>query len=326
MKRVLCIEARPFAVSSPVQMDRVKARPDVEVLDCRGKTVQDPAFVDQLSRAEVLVSGNNLQITGDLLSRLGKLKLVAKLGVGLDMIDIPAATRQKVMICNTPGANAVAVAEHTFALLLGLLRQVPRGDAGMRAGRWEQGKFLGREIQGRTFGIVGLGAIGSCVARIAKGFGCRILGHNPSWPESFAEEHSIERADLHTLLCQADFVCIHCPLLPETANLISGPQLALMKPSAILVNMARGGIVDERALYAALKSGRISGAVLDAFSQEPPVEKLPFAELDNVMLSPHTGAFTEAALDNMGRLAIDQVFQYLDGQRPAHLCNPGALE
>ncbi len=325
MKKVVCIEARPFAAFSPEQMDRVKARPDLEILDCRGKTVDDPAFVEQLARAEVIVSGNDLYVTKDLLPRLGNLKLVAKLGVGLDMIDIPAATRHKVMICNTPGANDVAVAEHTFALLLGLLRQVPRCDDGMRKEKWEQGKFLGREIQGRTFGIVGMGAIGRCVASIAKGFGVKILGYDPYWPEAFAKENNIERADLPTLLRNADFVCVHCPLMPETANLISGPQFEMMKPSAVLVNMARGGIVDERALYAVLKSKRICGAVLDAFSQEPPVDKLPFLELDNVMLSPHTGAFTEEALDKMGRIAIDQVFQYLDGQKPTHLRNPEVL-
>ena len=201
------------------------------------------------------------------------------------------------------------------ALLLGLLRQVPRCDAGMRGGKWEQGAILGREVQGRTFGIVGMGAIGRCVASIAQGFGGRVTGFDPYWPEAFAAERNIERRDLDTLLRESDFVCIHCPLTPQTENLIGTRELGLMKPSSVLVNMARGGIVDESALYDALTARHISGAVLDAFSQEPP-SSMPFAALPNVLLSPHVGAFTEEALEKMSRIAVDQVFQFLDGERP----------
>ena len=204
------------------------------------------------------------------------------------------------------------------ALLLGLLRQVPRCDAGMRGGKWEQGAILGREVQGRTFGIVGMGAIGRCVASIAQGFGGRVTGFDPYWPEAFAAERNIERRDLDTLLRESDFVCIHCPLTPQTENLIGTRELGLMKPSSVLVNMARGGIVDESALYDALTARHISGAVLDAFSQEPP-SSMPFAALPNVLLSPHVGAFTEEALEKMSRIAVDQVFQFLDGERPMHM-------
>ena len=212
----------------------------------------------------------------------------------------------------------MAVAEHTFALLLGLLRQVPRCDAGMRGGKWEQGAILGREVQGRTFGIVGMGAIGRCVASIAQGFGGRVTGFDPYWPEAFAAERNIERRDLDTLLRESDFVCVHCPLTPQTENLIGTRELGLMKPSSVLVNMARGGIVDESALYDALTARHIGGAVLDAFSQEPP-SSMPFAALPNVLLSPHVGAFTEEALEKMSRIAVDQVFQFLDGERPMHM-------
>ena len=309
-KHVICIEARPFAAFSNEQLDRLAARPDAEILDCRGGTVDDPAFMARLQRADIVISGNDLHLDAALLDALPNLRCVAKLGVGLDMIDIPAAVARDIIVCNTPGANDVAVAEHTFALLLGLLRQVPRCDAGMRGGKWEQGAILGREVQGRTFGIVGMGAIGRCVASIAQGFGGRVTGFDPYWPEAFAAERNIERRE-------SDFVCVHCPLTPQTENLIGTRELGLMKPSSVLVNMARGGIVDESAIYDALTARHIGGAVLDAFSQEPP-SSMPFAALPNVLLSPHVGAFTEEALEKMSRIAVDQVFQFLSGERPVH--------
>lgn len=316
-KHVICIEARPFAAFSNEQLDRLAALPDAEVLDCRGGTVDDPIFMAHLQSAEIVISGNDLRLDSTLLDALPNLRCIAKLGVGLDMIDIPAAVARNVIVCNTPGANDVAVAEHTFALLLGLLRQVPRCDAGMRDGKWEQGAILGREVHGRVFGIVGMGAIGRCVTSIAQGFGGHVIGFDPCWPEAFAAERNIKRRELDPLLRESDFVCVHCPLTPQTENLIAARELALMKPSAVLINMARGGIVDENALYDALIARRISGAVLDAFSQEPP-SSMPFDALPNVLLSPHIGAFTEEALEKMSRIAVDQVFQFLDGERPSH--------
>ena len=155
------------------------------------------------------------------------------------------------------------------------------------------------------------------MASIAQGFGGRVTGFDPYWPEAFAAERNIERRDLDTLLRESDFVCVHCPLTPQTENLIGTRELGLMKPSSVLVNMARGGIVDESAIYDALTARHIGGAVLDAFSQEPP-SSMPFAALPNVLLSPHVGAFTEEALEKMSRIAVDQVFQFLSGERPVH--------
>ena len=163
-KHTICLEARPFAAFSDEQLDRLTARPDVEVLDCRGGAVDDPAFMGRLQSADIVISGNDLHLDAALLDALPNLRCVAKLGAGLDMIDIPAAVARDITVCNTPGANDVAVAEHTFALLLGLLRQVPRCDVGMRGGKWEQGAILGREVQGCTFGRAakGMDEGGSC--------------------------------------------------------------------------------------------------------------------------------------------------------------------
>ena len=321
MKHTVCVEARPFAAFSSAQMDRLKARPDLEVTDCRGKTVDDPAFMAQLEKTEIVISGNDLHITADLLARMPHLKLIAKLGVGLDMIDIPAATAHGVQVCNTPGANDVAVAEHTFALLLAHLRQVVRCDQGLRRGLWEETAIMGTELSEKTLGVIGLGAIGRCVATRGIGFNMKVIGYDPYWPETFASEHGIERVELHDLLKRADIVSIHCPLMDSTRHCIDTAELAMMKPEAVLVNMARGGVVNEQALYDALKRHVIRGAILDAFEEEPP-KHLLFADLDNVTLSPHVGAFTTDAMEKMAKGVVDQTFEFLDGKNPKHLKNP----
>lgn len=318
------LEALPFAAFNPQMVAQLKARADVKLSDFRDKTAEAPGFMEQFCKAEVILAGNVVQFTEEMFSSLPKLKLIAKLGVGLDMIDIPAATRHGVMICNTPGSNDVAVAEQTFAMLLAYLRQIIRCDAGMRKGLWEQAAIMGTEIAGKTLGIIGLGTIGRRVATRAVGFEARVIAHDPFWPEEFAAKHGIERKTLPEVMAESDFVCVHCPLTKETANCISTKELALMKPAALLVNMARGGIVDEEALLETLKAKRIAGAILDAFSQEPPVNS-PFASLDNVLLSPHNGAFTVDAMTKMDTGAMNQILDYLDGKTPKNLRNPEVL-
>lgn len=320
MKHVVFIEAPPFAKFSDTEMRRFTADSRLEVLDWRGKKKDTPGFMEALATADIAVTGNSLTITADMLEHLPKLRLVAKLGTGLDMIDIPALDKKGILLCNTPGANSVAVAEHTFALLLGFLRNVPQCDASVRAGQWEKARTMGGEICNKTVGIIGLGNIGSRVAARMDGFEAKLLGVDPVWPEELAARHSIARCGLDELLAKSDIVCLHCPLNDETASLIDEKRLRLMKPGAILVNMARGGIVDEDALYHALKDKVIAGAIVDAYSQEPMTES-PLFSLGNVILSPHAGAFTTDALNNMSSMSVDQVFQYLDGQMPHNICN-----
>lgn len=323
MKTIVCIEARPFSTFSPVQINRLLARNDLDVRDLRGKTVDDPQLRATLREARIVISGNDLHITAALLQEAPALKLVAKLGVGLDMIDLHAAAKHGVMVCNTPGANDVAVAEHTFALLLGHLRQVVRCDQGVRNGLWEETAIMGCELAGKTLGIVGMGAIGRCVARRALGFDMQVMAFDPFWPEDFARNNRILRADLETLLRESDVVSVHCPLTESTRNSIAAAELAIMQPSAILVNMARGGVVNEEDLYNCLSQKGIAGAVLDVYAQEPPVS-LPFITMPNVTLSPHVGAFTVDAMEKMASSAVNQVFAYLAGEKPKHLRNPTA--
>ena len=312
-KHTVFVEAPPFAKFSDAEMRRLLDDERLEVLDWRGKRVNTPGFVEALATADIAVTGNSLTITDELLEKLPNLKLIAKLGTGLDMIDIPAVLRRGILLCNTPGANSVAVAEHTFALLLGYLRNVPQCDNAVRTGQWEKARTMGGEICGKTVGIIGLGNIGSRVASRMAGFEARLLGTDPCWPEALAAKYGIERRELNELLAESDIVCVHCPLDETTAGFIGKAELALMKPSALLVNMARGGIVDEDALYQALKEGQIGAAALDATVVEPACGS-PLASLPNCILTPHAGAATYEAGYNMGMLAAQNVLDVLFGR------------
>jgi D-3-phosphoglycerate dehydrogenase len=243
------------------------------------------------------------------------------LGVGLDTVDIDAATRHGAIVFNTPGANNQAVADHTFALILSLARKILYCDRSLRKKRWEQTKIMGVEIWQKTIGIIGLGAIGRCVALRAKGFQMKVVAHDPYWPEEFADQQGIEQMPLDELLKVADIVSIHVPLTPENKGLINARAFKLMKSTAFLINAARGAIVDESDLYQALRNGEIGGAGLDVFEKEPPTDS-PLLELDNVVLSPHTAAFTHEAIDNMCMGVVDQLIDYYQGGRPEHIVNP----
>ena len=210
-KHTVFVEAPPFAKFSDAEMRRLLDDERLEVLDWRGKRVNTRGFVEALATADIAVTGNSLTITDELLEKLPNLKLIAKLGTGLDMIDIPAVLRRGILLCNTPGANSVAVAEHTFALLLGYLRNVPQCDNAVRTGQWEKARTMGGEICGKTVGIIGLGNIGSRVASRMAGFEARLLGTDPCWPEALAAKYGIERRELNELLAESDIVCVHCP-------------------------------------------------------------------------------------------------------------------
>jgi D-3-phosphoglycerate dehydrogenase len=265
--------------------------------------------------------GNDLRVNEDLFEVAPKIKVIAKMGVGLDTVDIDAASRYGAIVFHTPGVNNQAVADHTFALILSLARKIPYCDQSLREKRWEHTKIVGVEIWQKTIGIIGLGAIGRCVALRAKGFQMKVVAYDLYWPAEFADQQGIEQMPLDELLKVADIVTIHAPLTPENKGLINARALKLMKSTAFLINASRGAIVDESDLYQALKNGDIGGAGMDVFEQEPPTES-PLLELDNVVLSPHTAAFTHEAVDNMSMGIVDQLIDYYQGKRPAHLVNP----
>ena len=254
-----------------------------------------------------------------------KLKVIANYAVGFNNIDLAAATARGIAVVNTPDVLTAASADFAWALLLATARRVVEGDALVRAGRfagWAPELLLGVEVHGKTVGIGGAGRIGQAVAKRARGFAMRILYHNRTrLPEDVERELGLEYADLDALLKEADFVSLHCPLTPETRHLIGERELGLMKPTAVLINTARGPVVDEGALVQALREGRIYGAGLDVFENEPALHP-GLAELPNVVLAPHIASAGRETRLQMVDLVVSDVLAVLKGQRPRNLVNP----
>ena len=249
-----------------------------------------------------------------------RLKVIGRAGAGVDNIDLQAATRAGVLIVNAPAGNTVAAAEHTLALMLALARHVPQAAQAVRQGRWERSLYLGTELREKTLGVIGLGNIGREVARRAQAFGMQVIAADPLVPEERAAQLQVRMVPLERLLAEADFLTIHVPLTPQTRHLLDAARLQAAKPGLRLVNAARGGIVDERALYDALRSGQVAGAALDVFEQEPPGES-PLLGLPQVIATPHLGASTEEAQLSVAIEIADQVLAVLEGGFPQFALN-----
>ncbi|MBQ6374007.1 MAG: phosphoglycerate dehydrogenase [Clostridia bacterium] len=239
------------------------------------------------------------------------LRAISKYGVGVDNIDMDYCAAHGIKVSRAVGANSEAVADYAMALMLAVARKVPMIDRKCRAMDW--GKITTRDVSHATLGLFGLGAIGRFVALRAKAFDMKIMAYDPYWPEAFANENAIERAEPEAIFRSADFISLHLPLMPETEGFVGEAELAMMKKDAILINTARGGLVDEKALLKALREGRIYGAGLDAFAHEPPEDDAWFS-LDNVVLGSHCAASTIGATRNMGRIATDNLLRDLKGE------------
>src|SRR5713101_4755228 len=264
----------------------------------------------EIADADALIVRSATKVTAELLERAKKLRAVGRAGVGVDNIDLEAATKRGVLVMSTPGGNAISVAEHTFALLLALARQVPRFDRAIHEGRWEKSSAAGTEVRGKTLGLIGLGRIGSEVAVRADAFDMRVLGYDPYISEAAAREVQVELVPLEQLFAESDFVSLHTALSPATQNLINANTLAQMKQGARLVNAARGELIDEAALAEALKSGKLAGAALDVFVEEPP-KNSPLVGLPNVIATPHVAGSTAEAQEEVGTQVAVQVRDYL---------------
>jgi len=249
-KFTVLVETRPFCAFNTAPMHKLK-NSGMSVIDLRGSGIEDDDFINALKQADAVLCGNDLQVNEDLFDLAPKVKVIAKLGVGLDTVDIDAASRHNAIVFHTPGANNQAVADHTFALILSLARRILYCDQSLREKRWEHTKIMGVEIWQKTMGIIGLGAIGRCVALRAKGFQMKVVAYDPYWPAEFADQEGIEQLPLDELLKVADIVTIHVPLTPENKGLINARAFKLMKSTALLINAARGAIVAESDLYQA---------------------------------------------------------------------------
>jgi D-3-phosphoglycerate dehydrogenase / 2-oxoglutarate reductase len=263
-----------------------------------------------LSDADALVVRSAVQVDDKLMEQAPKLRVIGRAGVGVDNIDADAATRRGIVVMNTPGANAVAVAELTLALMLALARKLPQANATMHAGKWEKKSLQGAELRGKTLGILGLGRVGLEVARRARGFGLEIIGSDPFVSAAVARENGIRLVTLEEMFAGSDYITLHVGLTPQTNGIINARTIAAMKKDVRIVNCARGELVDDEALATALKSGHVAGAALDVFAEEPPTNS-PFAEMENVILTPHIAGSTAEAQEAVGVQIAMQVREYL---------------
>jgi D-3-phosphoglycerate dehydrogenase len=250
------------------------------------------------------------KITKDVIAAAKKLKVVGRAGIGVDNVDIPAATAAGVIVMNTPFGNSITTAEHAISLMMALAREIPAANASTHAGKWEKNRFMGVELYGKTLGLIGCGNIGGIVADRAKGLKMHVIAYDPYLSAERAAELGVEKAELDDLLGRADFISLHTPKTPETKNIISAAAIAKMKKGARLINCARGGLVDEAALKAALDSGHLAGAAVDVFETEPAKESVLFGN-DKVVCTPHLGASTEEAQENVALQVAEQISDYL---------------
>lgn len=265
-------------------------------------------LISSIPEYDALIIRSETKVTDSVINAASRLKVIGRAGVGLDNVDIEAATRKGIVVMNTPGGNTISAAEHTISMILALSRNIPQANASLKEGRWDRKKFQGTEVYGKTLGIVGLGRVGSEVARRAQGLEMKVIACDPLISKQRVQELGIGLFNLEQLLPQVDYLSLHTPLTSQTRNLIGEREISVMKEGARIINCARGGIIDEEALCRALKEGKLKGAALDVFEEEKPFSS-PLVELDSVVLTPHLGASTEEA---QRRVAVDIASQVID--------------
>lgn len=257
-----------------------------------------------------LVVRSATRVTVKIIDAASNLKVIGRAGSGLDNVDLTAATKKGIVVMNTPGGNTITTAEHTFSLMCAMARQIPQATASMKEGKWEKKRFMGVELFNKTLGVIGIGNIGSQVARRAQAFAMNVIAYDPFLSEEKAKDMGVEKVDLEELYRHSDFITIHTPITAETRNMINKDTIKIMKPGVRIINCARGGIVNEKDLYDALVEGKVAGAALDVFEKEP-VENNPLLTLDSVVSTPHLGAATKEAQENVAIAIAEQIADYL---------------
>ncbi|HEY5222348.1 MAG TPA: phosphoglycerate dehydrogenase [Microbacteriaceae bacterium] len=285
--------------------------PDFEIRTVDG--TDRPALLAALTDADAVLVRSATKVDAEAIASAPKLRVIARAGVGLDNVDIKAATTAGVMVVNAPTSNIISAAELTIGHILSLARHIPAGHASLAEGQWKRSKYTGVELYEKTIGIIGLGRIGALITARLQSFGTSIIAYDPYVTSARAQQLGVQLVSLDELLASSDFITIHMPRTPETIGMISDSQLALMKPSAFIVNVARGGLIDEDALYRALSAGVIAGAGLDVFVSEPPADS-PLLSLDNVVVTPHLGASTDEAQEKAGVSVAKSVRLALSGE------------
>lgn len=285
----------------------------------------DPeGLLNEIGKYDALVVRSRTKATKEVIKKGKNLKVIGRAGVGVDNIDVSEATKRKIPVVNAPGGATISVSELTFAHMLSLARNLCKSDSTMKNGLWEKKKLKGTEVYDKTLGLVGSGRIGAEVGKRAKAFGMKILVYDPYLSKETAEKYDFELIELDSLLKNSDFISIHTPLTDKTKGMIGEKEFEKMKNNAFIINCARGGVIDESALYDALKKGRIKGAALDVYESEPPKDS-PLLTLDNIVFTPHLGASTNEAQIRAGTITAEQVLKVLGGQKPDFCVNPEVL-
>lgn len=307
--KILVSDSMSDAGLAPLQ-----AEPDVEVDVITGQPIS--RLLEIIPNYDALLVRSATKVTAELIQAGKKLRVIARAGVGVDNIDVEAATQAGVIVVNAPTGNVVAAAEHTIAMIMALARNIPQANAHVQQGLWKRDKFMGVEVRGKVLGSVGLGRVAQEVVRRAQGLGMQVIAYDPYVTADYATQRGVTLTDLDSLVAEADFITLHVPATPQTRGLINHERLARMKPTMRLVNVARGGIVDEAALVDAVTSGRIAGAALDVFENEPLETDSPLRGVPNIILTPHLGGSTVEAQE---KVAEDVALQVLDvlHDRPA---------
>lgn len=290
-----------------------------------GKLAQDK-LVAGAGDADAMLIRSGVKITKEVLAAAPKLKAVARAGVGVDNVDLAAATEHGVVVMNTPGGNTISTAEHTFGLMLALARFIPQGDASLKAGKWDRKNFVGVELRGKTLGLIGFGRIGQAIAIRARAFEMTVIAHDPYLLDNVFTGLNVERVDLDTLLARADFISLHTLLNDETRGMINAAAIAKMKDGVQIINAARGALINDADLAAALKSGKVAGAALDVYEPEPPAPDNPLIGLPNVVHTPHLAASTSDAQVTVALEAAELVRDYLLKNVAQNVCNPAVLK
>jgi len=301
----------------------LKSEKDIQV-DVKTKLPPDE-LKSIIGDYDALLVRSATKVTKDIILAGKKLKVIGRAGVGVDNVDLETATKQGIIVMNTPEGNTISTCEHTISMLLALNRNIPQAYAAVRQKEWKRDRFIGAELAGKTLGIIGYGRIGREVAKRVQAFGMRILAYDPFISPNGMSDPHVEISDLDTVLSQSDYITVHTPLTRETEHLINDKTFQKMKNGVRIVNCARGGIIDEKALYSAIKSGKVKGAALDVFEKEPPGDN-PLLELEQVIVTPHLGASTEEAQENVSVAVAKQVVDVLMGREIRNAVNMPSLD
>jgi len=301
-----------------LQVLQKKAHVDV----CTGR--DESSLKEIIGDYDALIVRSGTRVTASLIEKGVNLQVIGRAGVGVDNIDVEKATEKGIMVINAPEGNTISAAEHTLAMLFSLARNIPGADNSVKQKKWERKRFTGVELNQKVLGLLGLGRIGGEVARMARAMGMKILAYDPYVSPEKVENTGVELTSWEDLLRRSDFVSLHLPLVSATYHFLSREELEIIKPGARIINCARGGLLDEEALYHALKEGKISGAALDVFEEEPP-QDIPLLELDSVVLTPHLGASTEEAQVNVAMQVAEQVLKALEGESAVTAVNMPTL-